>query len=834
MRHISRPAVLIAVLIAVWPRPSAAQTAPPTLQRVSPAGASRGTQVTLTLTGTNIADATRLIFSEPGITSRIAAIRELPVEKRMTPKGVIRTDAPIEDGARRFEVTVAVSIARSVTHGVHAFRVETPLGVSNAMRFAVSALPETPERAPNGPATPQAVTLPAVLAGTLERPGEIDAYAFSARPGEELVFEVVARPFGSRLDSVIRIAGGDGRTLAESNDYGSGRDSLLVWKVPDTRTYTLLVEDAEHGGSESHRYRIHAGQLPYITDVFPLGIAGPGGEVAVAGANLGGTQRVRVDGSSAARARRDRLTALLPTAAGSPLNRRTIALGRYPESAESEPNDAAAEADDLPIPATVNGRIWRRTQPAASDPSPGDDADLFRFSARKGQALIFEVQAQRLGSTLDSIVEVLDASGRPVPRALVRCVARTELTLNDPDSSRRSMRLATWNEIAINDYLMIGDEILQVESLPTHPDADLDFVSYRGTRTTLLDTSTRNHSVGDAVYKVEIHPPGTDLPPNGMPVFQVDYVNDDGGTRYGGKDSRLHFEAPEDGVYLLRVRDVRGLGGEPFAYRLTAREPAPDFSLTFEPGSFNVPRGGRVSLSVTADRIDGYNGAIDVQVLDLPRGLRASSGRIPEGADTTTLFVEAAADASLAASLADLEAMDAHAVQELPRRARASGRLGPAHRVPGVATLRVIGRAVIAGAAAEREARTMEPVPVVALAPAPDLTVTTDAERLELRPGQEVALTVRVQRHNGFSARVPLSVLNLPHGVEVTDIGLNGIMITEAETSRTIHIRAEPWVRAASVPILVVGRVEVNSPLRNEAAALPVDLVIAAPASAGR
>ena len=74
-----------------------------------------------------------------------------------------------------------------------------------------------------------------------------------------------------------------------------------------------------------------------------------------------------------------------------------------------------------------------------------------------------------------------------------------------------------------------------------------------------------------------------------MPVFPIDYVNDDGGTRFGGKDSRLHFQAPADGDYFLRLKDVRGLEGERFAYRLTVREPAPDFDVTFDPKSFNVP-----------------------------------------------------------------------------------------------------------------------------------------------------------------------------------------------------------------------------------------------------
>jgi hypothetical protein len=124
------------------------------------------------------------------------------------------------------------------------------------------------------------------------------------------------------------------------------------------------------------------------------------------------------------------------------------------------------------------------------------------------------------------------------------------------------------------------------------------------------------------------------------------------------------------------------------------------------------------------------------------------------------------------------------------------------------------------------EAETLDPISVVALAPKPDLIVRTDANRIEVTPGTAVTLTVTVERHNGFTGRVPVSVMNLPHGVRVDDVGLNGVMITEQETSRVIHIVAEPWVQALTQPLLIVGRVEVNSPLRNESAALPVELVV--------
>jgi hypothetical protein len=145
--------------------------------------------------------------------------------------------------------------------------------------------------------------------------------------------------------------------------------------------------------------------------------------------------------------------------------------------------------------------------------------------------------------------------------------------------------------------------------------------------------------------------------------------------------------------------------------------------------------------------------------------------------------------------------------------------------------LKVVARATIGDHTVTRESESLEPLSVVALAPKPDLVVTTDASRIEIAPGRQVALTVNIERHNGFTARVPISVMNLPHGVRVDDIGLNGVMITEQETSRTIHIVAEPWVPAQTQRLLIVGRVEVNSPLRNEHAAMPVELVVKPPVS---
>lgn len=800
---------------------AAAQTAPPTLQKVSPTGAQRGTRVTMTVEGTNIGGATRFIFSEPGFSTTITSVKEVPIEKPAMAKGVVRTDAPIEDRAKKYEITAEVTIAPTVPHAVHAFRVETPLGVSNLLRFAVSSLVEIAEREPNQAGAAQKVTLPSTLVGTLGSAGDVDAYEFRARAGEDMVFQVVARPLGSRLDSTVRLLDAQGQLLASNNDVDLSRDSVLTWRFAEAGSYTLTIEDVEHGGgANGFAYRIHAGALPYVTGVFPLGVpTGKSADVSVTGVNLGDRATLRVAGDASALVGRT-IPISASASAGSAINRRGVALGAYPEALEAEPNDEPAVAQALTIPSTVNGRVWTREADSRAGAARADQ-DVFRFTARKGQKLVLDVTAQQLGSPLDSIVEVLNADGHIVPRAAIRCVARTEISLNDPDSGRRSMRLATWNELAVNDHLLVGDELLQIASMPTHPDDDMQLMSYRGGRLTLLDTSARNHSVGEAVYKVEIHPPGTRFEPNGMPVFQIDYVNDDGGSRFGGRDSRLHFEAPADGDYFVRLRDVRGLDGERYGYRLTLREPAPDFEVTFDPKSFNIPRGGRVSLTVTADRKDGFDDPIDVELHDLPAGLTATSGRIPAGAATTVLMLAAADEATFTREKATLPSM-----YPMTRGGNSGPSSSEIYDVPGVVTLKLVGRATINGRPVSHEAEMTELVGVIAIAPKPDLVVTTDATRIELAPGKDVTLTVKVERHNGFTGRVPVSVMNLPHGVRVDDVGLNGVMITEQETSRVVHIVAESWVQPQIQPLLIVGRVEVNSPLRNESAAAPVELVI--------
>ena len=89
----------------------------------------------------------------------------------------------------------------------------------------------------------------------------------------------------------------------------------------------------------------------------------------------------------------------------------------------------------------------------------------------------------------------------------------------------------------------------------------------------------------------------------------------------------------------------------------------------------------------------------------------------------------------------------------------------------------------------------VEPGEIVPTVPNPVLAMT---------PGRVSKMLVNVERRKGFAGRVPLEVKGLPHGARVLNIGLNGILVTERDTSREIVIYAEPWVRPTEHPIALL------------------------------
>jgi hypothetical protein len=327
---------------------------------------------------------------------------------------------------------------------------------------------------------------------------------------------------------------------------------------------------------------------------------------------------------------------------------------------------------------------------------------------------------------------------------------------------------------------MIGGEIIRVESLPNGPDEDVLFSGFAGQRIAYFDTSTEAHAIDKPVYKVRIYPPGMKFASNGMPLVHLYYQNDDGGPGYG-KDSLVHFTAPADGDFLVRIRDVRGLGGDDYTYRLTIREPRPDFRLTVAPRNPNVPAGGTIPLNVTAFRMDDFDGPIQVSINNLPSGLKATEGVIAPGQISTTLLLSADSTA----------------------------------KIDRAAPLEVIGRA----GELQRRANPDDHLLLISLMPKPDVVMTAETKVVDIERGKQAEITVSIDRQNDFHGRVPVAVMNLPPGVKVIDVGLNGVLITEQENRRSFTIAALPSAKPIEQKVYVGGVVETRSNLPSTYAA---------------
>lgn len=300
------------------------------------------------------------------------------------------------------QVQVEVTIDAGTSPGDRELRLATAGGLSNPVCFQVGSLPELREGDATGGDSSYvpAADLPVVLNGQV-MPGEVDRFRINARKGQQLVLRAQARHLVPYLadavpgwfQAVLALYDPDGKRVGFADDFGSDPDPVLRYEVERDGAYTVEIRDSIYRGREDFVYRIAAGELPFVTRVFPLG--GREGETVTA--TLGGwnlpVAEIVLDTRPGERSVRQARIEGIPTPVFYEAN-------SLPEGTEREPNDRAGQAQGVSLPVIVNGRIG----------NPGD-VDSFSFEGRAGGEIVAEVFARRLGSPLDSALRLVGPSG---------------------------------------------------------------------------------------------------------------------------------------------------------------------------------------------------------------------------------------------------------------------------------------------------------------------------------------------------------------------------------------------------------------------------------------
>lgn len=445
------------------------------------------------------------------------------------------------------------------------------------------------------------------------------------------------------------------------------------------------------------------------------------------------------------------------------------------EISEAEPNNTIEKATALTLPAKVKGRIHREGEAKESD------IDLFRFDAKAGQTWVFEVNAARSKSPLDSTIAILDAAGKPVPRVLLQAVRDSYIRFRGINSDTKDCRLQNWAEMDLNQYLYMNGEVVKLWLWPRGPDSGYIFYEQSGKRVNYFGTTATSHPLQEPCYIVEPHAPGTKLIPNGLPTFPINYENDDDPERELGSDSRLTFTVPADGVYFAKLTDVRSFNGETFTYELSARPARPNFTVTLGGANPSVPAGSGKEFSVSTNRTDGYEGPIEVRIENLPPGFNATSPLIIQpGQFKAYGTINAAKDAPALT----------------PENAKAT-------KVTATAT--IIGKKVTHDVNNFGEIK-LAAAPKFLVAIGPDTTDGADAKppefgtgnpfEITISPGETITARVHIERSKDFKGRVGFEAIaqNLPHGVIVDNVGLSGLLIVEGTSQRQFFLTAADWV----------------------------------------
>lgn len=381
-------------------------------------------------------------------------------------------------------------------------------------------------------------------------------------------------------------------------------------------------------------------------------------------------------------------------------------------------NEAVRQPDgqELQLPATLVGHIN----------SPGD-IDRFRFSAAKGQTLIFDAHARRIGSPLEPVVTIHSTAGREMPT------------------------------------------------------------------------------------RVEHH----------------------------GGDPLVIFQPPDDGQYLLHVRDLRYRGGGDFGFRVEAGQiPYLEGLLpsSGQPGKvfearavgYNLEWGERVTIDLSAvppGRIEvrtrtplGYSNPVPFEVTELPQMVESEPNDKPENANPITLpseisgHMDRPADedffklhltykqavslevlagryGSPMAPLLQLRNVKGDIIESNDGTPDADARI--ARELEPGAYLVSVRDLTFAGGAGYWYRLKAEPAASVP----EDFGVRFLPDSPRLHRGSNVAMWCRVLRRNGFKGDVTITPEGLPAGVSATPVAIS------EDASGWFTLAASPDAALGTVPI---------------------------------
>ena len=304
-------------------------------------------------------------------------------------------------------VRVRVAIMDDAEQGDRELRLVTSAGLSNKLTFQVGRLPEYNEAEPNNrkELANELPVLPVLVNGQV-MPGDEDLFKFKAKKGQNLVIKADTRtlmPFIADavpgwFQASLALYDERGNELSHADNYRYNQEPVLFFDIPEDGAYYIRIRDAIYRGREDFVYRLAVGELPFITGISPIGARfDVPTVVSIYGKNLP-ADHLSVTGMD-----RDYPVKYvkLPNKEGVYSNGVPMGFSELPELTSTGENNRPEKSEKLVLPVIVNGALK----------TPGAK-NYYSFEGKKGEEVVLEVTARRLGSPLDSFLIVYDKNGK--------------------------------------------------------------------------------------------------------------------------------------------------------------------------------------------------------------------------------------------------------------------------------------------------------------------------------------------------------------------------------------------------------------------------------------
>ncbi|MEM8734983.1 MAG: PPC domain-containing protein [Planctomycetota bacterium] len=261
-------------------------------------------------------------------------------------------------------------------------------------------------------------------------------------------------------------------------------------------------------------------------------------------------------------------------------------------------------------------------------------------------------------------------------------------------------------------------------------------------------------------------------------------ANDDS----GGPDSARNYKFPEDGDYLIAIRDQLREGSPLHTYRIEVGPPPKSLHLTIDElqryvsQTVEVPQGAQMAVLLRARRA-GFGGDLGLRLDNAPAGLELTTPTVAANQSYIPMLIRAKPDAEPDAALADLVA------ESPPEGAGMSGVLNQR-------TMLVRGQnnRDMWGHNADRLA--------IAVTKRLPFSIEVEQPSVPIVRGGSSYYTVRVKRDEGYKEQIALRSLYNPSGLSAS----GSIRIPGDKSEARIPVTANTKAALGRFPITVLAR----------------------------